>query len=94
MLAKLEEEMSEFQQAVGDNSDEAMAEELGDLIFTAVNAARHLGFDAENLLRHANEKFESRFNDMEAAAVKDGSSLSNESSVQMEARWQSAKSRQ
>jgi len=94
VLAKLEEEMSEFQQAVGDNSDEAMAEELGDLIFTAVNAARHLGFDAENLLRHANEKFESRFNDIEVAALKDGSSLSNESSIQMEARWQWAKSRQ
>ncbi|MDG1064612.1 MAG: nucleoside triphosphate pyrophosphohydrolase [Luminiphilus sp.] len=93
VLEKLEEEMTEFQEAVSDNSDEAMAEELGDLIFTAVNVARHLGFDAENVLRRANEKFETRFNDMEAAALEDGSSLSNESNVQMEARWQSAKSK-
>ena len=93
VLGKLEEEMSEFQQAVIDNANAAIEEELGDLIFSAVNVARHLGFDAENVLRRANEKFTTRFNDMEAAALAEGSSLSEESSMQLEARWLSAKSR-
>ena len=65
----------------------------GDLIFSAVNVARHLGFDAENLLRRSSEKFEARFNHMETAALADGSSLNEETTVQMEARWQAAKAR-
>ena len=93
VLAKLQEEMDEFQQAVTENDDESMAEELGDLIFSAVNVARHLGYDAEGVLRQANEKFETRFGDMETSALEEGSALSDESISQMEARWQSAKSR-
>lgn len=93
VLAKLEEEMNEFQQAVADNDDKAMAEELGDLIFSAVNVARHLGYDAEGVLRQANEKFETRFGDMETAALEEGSALCDESTLQLEARWQSAKRR-
>ena len=92
-LAKLKEEMDEFQHAVRDNDGESMAEELGDLIFSAVNVARHLGYDAESVLRQANDKFEMRFSDMETAALEEGSALSDESNRQMEARWQSAKSR-
>ena len=92
-LAKLKEEMDEFQHAVRDNDVESMAEELGDLIFSAVNVARHLGYDAESVLRQANDKFEMRFSDMETAALEEGSALSDESNRQMEARWQSAKSR-
>ena len=93
VVEKLEEELSEFQQAVSQSSKEGMAEELGDLIFSAVNVARHLGFDAEKLLRRANEKFEARFNHMETAALAEGSSLNEESTAQMEARWQSAKTK-
>ena len=92
-LAKLKEEMDEFQHAVRDNDGESMAEELDDLIFSAVNVARHLGYDAESVLRQANDKFEMRFSDMETAALEEGSALSDESNRQMEARWQSAKSR-
>ena len=91
VLEKLEEELCEFQQAASESSKEGMAEELGDLIFSAVNVARHLGFDAEKLLRRGNEKFEARFNHMEKAALAEGSSLIEESTAQMEARWQSAK---
>lgn len=93
VVAKLEEELCEFRQAASERSNEGMAEELGDLIFSAVNVARHLGFDAENLLRRSSEKFEARFNHMETAALADGSSLNEETTVQMEARWQAAKAR-
>jgi len=44
-------------------------------------------------LRSANEKFEARFNHMETAALAEGSSLNEESTAQMEARWQSAKTK-
>lgn len=62
--AKIEEELAE----VADAGDDTRAEEIGDLLFSVVNWARHLGVDAEQALRAANAKFERRFAAMEAAA--------------------------
>lgn len=60
--AKIDEELSEVATATGD----AVAEEIGDLLFAVTNWARHLGVDAETALRAANAKFERRFRAMEA----------------------------
>jgi len=57
---KLAEEVGELQQAAGEGRDRA-EDELGDLLFMAVNLARHLGVDAERALVRANAKFERRF---------------------------------
>ena len=46
---------------------ERVQEEFGDLLFTAVNLARHLKVDAESALRAANAKFRARFRAMEAS---------------------------
>ena len=62
--AKIDEELQEVATA----SSDAIAEEIGDLLFATVNWARHLGVDAEAALRGANAKFERRFRAMEAAA--------------------------
>ena len=63
---KVREELDELAQARSDGAPEArQAEELGDLLFSCVNLARHLGIDAEQALRGANEKFERRFGAME-----------------------------
>ncbi len=62
--AKIDEELVEVQQAAPDE----LAEEVGDLLFSVVNWARHLGVDAEAALRAANRKFERRFAAMEALA--------------------------
>jgi ATP diphosphatase len=63
--AKVLEELEELDRA----ADHVEArEELGDLLFAAVNLARHLGIDPEAALREANSKFESRFRAMEATA--------------------------
>jgi ATP diphosphatase len=62
--AKIDEELAEVATATGD----AVAEEIGDLLFAVVNWARHLGVDAEASLRAANGKFERRFRAMEAEA--------------------------
>lgn len=63
--AKIDEELAEVETAP---SAAAREEEIGDLLFSVVNWARHLGVDAELALRHANDKFERRFRTMESTA--------------------------
>lgn len=81
VLEKVAEEAREVAEAPPD----AVAEEVGDLLFTVAQLARHLGVDAEAALRGANAKFEGRFETMEAALGEgwDGADL--------EAAWAEAK---
>jgi uncharacterized protein YabN with tetrapyrrole methylase and pyrophosphatase domain len=60
--------------------------ELGDVLFSVVNLARHLGVDGEVALRGAIERFETRFRQMEAAGPLDGLSLGD-----LNERWEEAK---
>ena len=92
VMTKLEEELAELKSALDAGSSDAVAEELGDLLFTVVNMTRRCGFDAEAVLRQANQKFETRFQHMERAALEAGSGLALESLEQLEQRWQAAKS--
>ncbi|HUE78539.1 MAG TPA: nucleoside triphosphate pyrophosphohydrolase [Sphingomicrobium sp.] len=62
--AKIDEELAELDAETG---PEAREEELGDLLFALVNLARHLNINAEEALRKANRKFESRFRQIEEA---------------------------
>ena len=62
--AKVLEEITEIDTA----TDATREEEVGDLLFSVVNWARHLGIDPEAALRRANTKFERRFKAMEAKA--------------------------
>jgi len=96
LFAKLAEETSEIQAELAVSAPldqpnaEAVADEVGDLLFTAVNLARHLGQDAESCLRRANHKFRSRFNCMEE--MQGGSeALAQASPEELERAWQSAK---
>jgi ATP diphosphatase len=71
LFAKLQEEIAELQVEVGKSDPdqhELVQEELGDLLFTAVNLARHLKVDTESALRFANAKFRARFRAMEESA--------------------------
>ena len=67
IFAKLEEESAELKAAIAENSPASsqIAGEVGDMLFTVVNLARHLGIDAELALRQTNAKFRSRFDQME-----------------------------
>jgi ATP diphosphatase len=67
---------------------------MGDLLFTCVNLARHLGLDAEASLRGASGRFEKRFVAMEDAAVEAGRSLDALSASEKEALWEAAKRQQ
>lgn len=61
---KVEEELNELRAEIANDSLAGMEEEFGDLLFSLVQLARHLGFDAESSLRSANQKFISRFEKM------------------------------
>lgn len=62
---KVNEELSELDDALAAHDRESAAEELGDLLFTLANLARHIGVDAEMALRETNEKFVRRFQQVE-----------------------------
>ncbi len=88
--AKVLEEIAEVDAAVTAGAA-ATADEIGDLLFSVVNWSRHLGADAEESLRAANNKFERRFAHMEAAAQAQGLALEKLSPAAWDALWRAAK---
>lgn len=89
--AKIVEELAELSAAESSGKSDAIAEELGDLLFSVVNLARHLEVDPEQALIEANRKFERRFRSMEAEAKNENIKLSRLDIDALEARWQRAK---
>ena len=65
---KVSEELGELREAVRTGDGPAIDHELGDLLFTIANLARHLGADPESSARTANRKFERRFRELERRA--------------------------
>ena len=65
----------------------AIEDELGDLLFSCVNLARHLEVDPERALRQANGKFQRRFQAMEQLAQRAGNDFSELSTEKMEQLW-------
>lgn len=88
---KVKEEMDELQQAVVQQNQDAMEEELGDLMFSLINYARFLQVDAETALERTNKKFIKRFNEMEERAALAGRELHNMSLEEMDAIWNEVK---
>ena len=84
VLDKLFEEIEELREAVGEMA--RIPEELGDVLFTVVNLARHLSVDPELALRGTVERFISRFEAMEAMGPLEGLSL-----AELDDRWEQAK---
>jgi tetrapyrrole methylase family protein/MazG family protein len=88
---KLNEEGGELRRALGDKDATRAEEELGDLLFAAVNLARYLHIDPEIALKKANAKFSARFRKMEELATKVGRALADVPRAQMEEFWETAK---
>ncbi len=84
VLPKIREELDELE-AVLDDPVQAEAE-LGDVLFSVINLARHLGIDGELALRGAADRFETRFRHMESAGSLDGLTLD-----ELDQRWEEAK---
>jgi ATP diphosphatase len=94
VIAKVREETDEVAQALAGEGPEAVAEEIGDLLFSVANLARHAGVDPEEALRRANLKFQRRFSAMEAEVTKDGRALPEAGLAAMEEAWVAVKRRE
>lgn len=88
VLEKVGEELFELRQAVSAGDQAAVADELGDLLFSVVNVARHLQVEPELALRTASHRFEKRFQAMESEGPLTGLTL-----AELDARWERAKMR-
>lgn len=92
--AKVKEEIAEFETEL-EHKDKGRAEaELGDLIFSIVNAARLYKLNPDNALEHTNQKFIRRFNYIEQQVRAQGRQLSDLTLAQMDALWNEAKSKE
>ncbi|MCG8391452.1 MAG: nucleoside triphosphate pyrophosphohydrolase [Pseudomonadales bacterium] len=85
---QVDHELAELDAALASGHQDAIEDELGDVIFTLVNLSRHLKIDPEQALRKATAKFEKRFRSMEADQPEPLESLTSEA---LEAAWQKAK---
>ena len=90
-LMKVKEETQELEAAIEKGDSENIEEELGDLIFSAVSAARKLGVDPEVALHRACEKSIGRIRFMEKKAAEDGRKLEEMTLSEMEKLYQSAR---
>lgn len=86
---EIDEVMHESQQAVVDEAK--LEEEMGDLLFAAVNLSRHLGVKAETALQKANLKFERRFREVERIVASRGLEMTGIDLDAMEEVWQEVK---
>jgi ATP diphosphatase len=91
VLDKLKEEIVELELALSGDSESAIHHELGDVLFSAVNMARHCKIEPENALRDANKRFERRFNYIEQIVEESGKRLSELTLAQMDQLWDKAK---
>jgi len=89
---KLHEEIDELRQAMQSPVDqEAVAEEIGDLLFVCANLARHAGVEPETALRDANRKFERRFRRVEGLLAEGGRRPEDSTLAEMDELWLQAK---
>ncbi len=91
VLAKVAEESKELEDAFAEGRKSAVEEELGDLLFSLAQFARHAGLDPEASLRSANAKFERRFQCMEAWLAEQGRTPGDATPDELETLWAKAK---
>ena len=91
IVKKLQEEANELLEAQKKQDAREIADEVGDLLFVAVNVARFLGIDPETALAHSNRKFHRRFRHVESTIKSQGRELKHASLEEMDALWNEAK---
>ncbi|WP_422366826.1 nucleoside triphosphate pyrophosphohydrolase [Pelagibius sp.] len=92
VFEKIEEEVGEIREVIDEGGDpDKLEDEVGDLLFAAVNLSRHLGVDPEAALRRSNAKFERRFRGVEAKLHDKGQKPENQSLEALEDLWQAVK---
>jgi len=92
VFKKVKEELKEFEEEVKSNrSKKRIEEELGDLLFSLAQVARHMGLDAEQSLKGSSLKFARRFEKLEIKIKKRGKGIADLSPAELEKEWQSIK---
>ncbi len=91
VLAKVDEELQEVKAGIQAEDSEAIAGELGDLLFAVVNLCRFMEHQAEETLRQANRKFTARFKWMEAELERRGLDFSTQDLESLDELWEAAK---
>jgi len=89
--AKIDEELTELDRAKACHDATRMDAEIGDLLFSVVNLARHLDIDPEAALRRANDRFSRRFHHVERALTALGLLPSNAGATLLDRLWTAAK---
>src|SRR5690606_25981653 len=85
---KIDEELAELRHEIEQGGDrQAIADELGDFLFTIANLARYLKTDPESALRGTNAKFERRFRAVEAELARRGKTPEDSTLEEMDAIW-------
>jgi tetrapyrrole methylase family protein/MazG family protein len=93
VMAKVEEELGEFREALAKGDASRVRDEIGDTLFSIVNLSRHLNIDSEEALRAANRKFEERFLYIEERLRERGKDPASSTQEEMDALWEEAKRR-
>ena len=88
---KLHEELDELKEARSQGDQDAMEEELGDLLFSIVNLGRWLNISSEEALRRTMSKFEMRFAEIETGLKSQGKSLEDATLEEMDILWEAQK---
>ena len=91
VLAKVREETEEAAEELEAGRGDRLESEIGDLLFSVVQLARHSGIDPETALRQTNSRFERRFRHLEASLAAEGRRPEDASLTELEALWQVAK---
>ena len=93
VLDKIKEEFAEVEEEINSETQnsEKIEDEIGDLLFTCVNLARHFKIDSESAVRKTNKKFERRFAYIERALKDQGSDLEEATLDVMDKLWNEAK---
>ena len=94
VIEKIREEVIEVEAEIAQGSAQALSGEVGDLLFAAVNLARHLKVDPEAALRGANAKFERRFAHIESRLAEGGRTAESATLDEMEGLWAEAKAKE
>ena len=87
----MREETDEIAEAITSDTTPETAREVGDLLFAAVNLARHLGVDPERELRASMHRFRDRFHHIERRLAEQGRTPSQASLEEMDTLWEEAK---
>lgn len=90
-LEKLPEETAELKEALAAGDQDAIADEMGDLLFAAVNVSRFAGVDAEEALQRSTEKFIRRFAGVEKLALERGMDMKTTSLEELDKLWEEVK---